>query len=61
MKMFNAVKILFDKITAFWNLVIFTLLSNKGFVSAQILHAQGNQLVTKLLLKPSDTLRTQFN
>ena len=54
MKKFDAIKILFDKMTAF-----FTLLLNKGFVSAQIVHAQGNQLVPELLLKPSDTLHTQ--
>ena len=32
----------------------------KGFVSAQIVHARGNQLVPEPLLKPSDTLHTQF-
>ena len=32
---------------------------NKGFVSAQIVHARGNQLVPEFLLKPSDTLHTQ--
>ena len=41
------------------NLAIFTLLYNKGFVSAQIVHARGNQLVPEFLLKPSDTLHTQ--
>ena len=42
------------------NLAIFfnTLLFNKGFVSAQIVHARGNQLVPELLLKLSDTLPT---
>ena len=33
-----------------------TLLLKKDFVSAQIVHARGNQLVPELLLKPSDTL-----
>ena len=36
-----------------------TLLLNKGFVSARIVHAWGNQLVPKRLLKPSDTLHKQ--
>ena len=36
-----------------------TLLLNKDFVIAQIVHAQGNQLVPELLLMPSDTLRAQ--
>ena len=36
-----------------------TLLLNKGFVNAQIVHAWGNQLVPGLLLKPSDTLHAQ--
>ena len=47
----------------YWNILILciaicfnTLLLNKGFVSAQIVPAQGNQLVPKLLLKLSDTL-----
>ena len=31
----------------------------KGLVSAQIVHARGNQLVSQLLLKPSDALHTQ--
>ena len=35
-----------------------TVLLNKGFVSAQIVHAWGNQLVPELLLKLSDTLPT---
>ena len=35
------------------------LLFNKGFVSAQIVYARGNQLVPERLLKPSDTLHTQ--
>ena len=35
-----------------------TLLLNKGFVSAHIVHARGNQLVPKLLLRLSDTLPT---
>ena len=41
------------------DLAIFTLLFNKGFVSARIVHAHGNQLVPQLLLKHSDTLYTQ--
>ena len=40
-------------------MLLFTLLFNKGFVSAQIKHAQGNQLVPALLLKPSDTMHAQ--
>ena len=36
-----------------------TLLLNKGFVSAQIVHAQGNQPVPEFLLKPCGTLGTQ--
>ena len=36
-----------------------TLLLKKDFVSAQIVHAHGNQLVPELLLKPSDTLHAQ--
>ena len=35
------------------------LLLNKDFVIAQIVHAQGNQLVPELLLKASDTLHAQ--
>ena len=35
----------------FWHLLL-----NKGFISAQIVHARGYQLVPELLLKPSDTL-----
>ena len=43
------------------NLAIFnTLLLNKGFVSAQVVHARENQLVPELLLKLSDTLPTQY-
>ena len=38
---------------------LFTLLFNKGFVSAQIVHARRDQLVPELLLKPSDTLHIQ--
>ena len=58
LKKFDAIKIHFDKSL---NLAICfdTLLLNKGFVTAQIVHAQGNQLVPELLLKPSDTLHTQ--
>ena len=41
------------------NLAIFYTAFNKGFFSAQIVHARGNQLVPELLLKPSDTLYTQ--
>ena len=41
------------------NLAIFTLLFNKGFVSAQVVYARGNKLTPDLLLKPSDTLHTQ--
>ena len=37
----------------------YTLLLNKGFIGAQIVHAWGNQLVPHLLLNPSDTLCTQ--
>ena len=55
MKKFDAIKILFDKMQHFF----VTLLLSKGFVSAQTVHARGNQLVPKLLLKPSDTLHTQ--
>ena len=33
-----------------------TLLLNKGFISAQIVHTRGYQLVPELFLKPSDTL-----
>ena len=33
-----------------------SLFLNKGFVSAQKVHAWGNQLVLELLLKPSNTL-----
>ena len=41
------------------NLTIFNaLLLNKGFVSAQVVHAPGNQLVPELVLKLSDTLPT---
>ena len=36
-----------------------TLLLKKDFVSAQIVHARGNQLVPELLLKPPDTLHAQ--
>ena len=56
MKKFDAIKILFDKMTAFF---FYTLLLNKGFVSAQIVHAHGNQFVPELLLKLSDTLHPQ--
>ena len=42
------------------NLAIFTLLFNKGFISAQIVHARGNQLVPELLLKLSDTVHIQY-
>ena len=58
MKKFDVIKILFDKMTAFWTKSFFnTLLQKKkgGFVSAQIVHAAGNQLVPELLLKLSDT------
>ena len=55
MKKFDAIKILFDKMTAFF---FNTLLLNKGFVNAQIEHARGNQLVPEILLKLSDTLPT---
>ena len=43
------------------NLAIFfdTLLLNKGFVSAQIVHSRGNQLIPELSQKLSDTLHTQ--
>ena len=34
------------------------LILNKDFVSAHIVHAWGNQLVPKFLLKPSDTVNT---
>ena len=36
-----------------------TLRLKKDFVSAQIVHAQGNQIAPELLLKPSDTLHAQ--
>ena len=35
------------------------LFFDEGFVSAQIVHARGNQLVPEFLLKPSDTLHIQ--
>ena len=38
---------------------IFYTAFNKGFVSAQIVHARGNQLLPELLLKPFDTMHTQ--
>ena len=57
MKMFDTIKIFFDNMTGFWKPFFNTLL-NKGFVSVQIVHAQGNQLVPELLLKLSDTLPT---
>ena len=61
MQKFDAGKILFDKMITFWTYPLFyTLFLNKGFVnSAQIVHADGNQLVPELLLKPSDTLHIQ--
>ena len=34
MKKFDAMKILYDKMTAFWTYPFFTLLFNKGFDSA---------------------------
>ena len=60
MKKFDAVKNVFDKMILFVLSLYFNpLLPNKGFVSAQIVHARGNQLIPELLLKPSDTLHTQ--
>ena len=42
-KKFDAIKILLDKMTAFWTKPFFdTLLLNKGFVSAQIMHGEIN-------------------
>ena len=49
MKKSDVIKILFDKMTTFWT-VFNTLLLNKGFVSAHIVHAWGN-LVAELLQK----------
>ena len=54
MKEYDARKIL-KQYYSILNLAIFY----KGFVSTQIVHAQGNQLVPDLLPKPSDTLHKQ--
>ena len=60
MKKFDAIKILFDKMTEFWTQPFLdNLLLYEGFVRAQIVHAQGNQLVPELLLKQSDTMHAQ--
>ena len=55
-------KITFWQNDSILNLAIFfnTLLLNESFVNAQIVHAWGTQLEPELLLKPSDTLHTQY-
>ena len=58
MKKVDAITILFDKRQRFELSYFNSLLLNKGFVSAQTVHAPGNQLVPELLLKLSDTLPT---
>ena len=62
MKKFDAKKKKFWQNDSVLNLAIFfnTLFLNKGFVSAQIVHAWGNQLVPELLLKLSDTFPTLY-
>ena len=54
---FDAIKILFDKMTV--NLAILTLCFLISFFIAQRVHAWVNRLVPELLLKPSDTSHAQ--
>ena len=59
MKKFDAIKILFDKMTVFELSHFFNILLLKGFASAHIVHARGIQLMPELLLKPSDTTHAE--